>query len=91
MKEACSRCDLNCTGHGLRSIAVTTVVNEPGVNQSECLAFSRHASVSGQKSYIRRSSKSEMAKFDAFGVLKKTEDGKKGDAAAESKKAEKND
>ena len=31
-----------------------------------------------------------MAKFDAFGVLKKTEDGKKGNAAAKTKKAEKN-
>ena len=41
--------------------------------------------------YIRRSSKSEMEKFDTFGVLEKTDDGKKGDAAAKTKKAKKND
>ena len=35
---------------------------------AETLAYSRHASVSGQKPYHRKNNKSEMAKFNALGV-----------------------
>ena len=61
---------------------VTTAVKEPGLNQAECLAFSRHSSVAAQKKYFRRNPKSEMAKFGAFGVLRKSDNGKKGDTTA---------
>ena len=61
---------------------VITAVSEPGLNQAECLAFSSHSSVAAHKNYIRRNPKSEMAKFGAFGVLRKSDDAKKGDATA---------
>ena len=45
-------------------------------------AMSRAVSVAAQKNYIIRTLKSEMAKFGSFGVLRKSDDGKKGDATA---------
>ena len=82
MKEARHRCNFECTGHGLRSVDITTAVNKPGLNQKECLAFSCHSSVAAQKNYIRRNPKSEMAKFGAFRLLRKSDNGKKGDTTA---------
>ena len=57
-------------------------MKQPGLNQAEYLAFSRLSSVAAQKNYIRRNPKSEMAKFGALGVLRKSDNGEKGDAAA---------
>ena len=47
-------------------------------------AMSRAVSVAAQKNYIIRTLKSEMAKFGSFGVLRKSDDGKKGDATAKT-------
>ena len=67
MKEACKHVGLNCTGHGLRGVSISTVVNKMGAT-AETLAHSRHQTVSGQRNYHRKNSQSEMAKFDALGV-----------------------
>ena len=67
IKAACEQVNLDCTGHGLRAVGVSTVVNTMG-STAETLAFSRHSSVSGQKPYHRKNNKSEMQKFNALGV-----------------------
>ena len=48
MKNGCKRVGLEITGHGLRRISITTLVNDSAVNIEESLAFARHASVAAQ-------------------------------------------
>ena len=49
MKTGCKTVGLEVTGHGLRRISITTLVNDPAVNIEESLAFARHSSVAAQR------------------------------------------
>ena len=69
MKEACTKLGLSCTGHGLRAVGITDVVNGVG-NTKETLAFSRHSSLAGQEPYHRATKASEMARLAAQGLDK---------------------
>jgi hypothetical protein len=69
MKEACAKAGLNCMGHGLRAIAITTAANTAGLPEADSLAFSRHTSISAQKAYQRSSDKSEMTRLRSFQLI----------------------
>ena len=66
MKEACEKLKLKCTGHGLRALSISTVINEVA-NAKETLGFSRHNSLAAQIPCHRSRHKTEMAKFKALG------------------------
>ena len=67
MKEACKKVGLTCTGHGLRAVAITTVVNTVA-NTKETLPFTRHNSTAAQQAYHRTNNATETARFTALGV-----------------------
>ena len=54
MKNGCKRVGLEITGHGVRWISITTLVNDSAVNMEESLAFARHTSVDAQRPYMMR-------------------------------------
>jgi hypothetical protein len=74
MKDACKMVGVEVTGHGLRRISITTVVNDPSVNTEEALAFARHGSVAAQRTYMMHDNKSEMNRFRAQGLVPKKKD-----------------
>jgi len=69
MKDGCKKVGLTITGHGLRRISITTLVNDPAVNIEESIAFARHTSVAAQRPYMMRDAKSEMNRFKAQGLV----------------------
>ena len=69
MKTGCKTVGLEVTGHGLRRISITTLVNDPAVNIEESLAFARHTSVAAQRPYMMRDAQSEMNRFRAQGLV----------------------
>ena len=69
MKAGCNTVGLEVTGHGLRRISITTLVNDPAVNIEESLAFARHTSVAAQCPYMMRDAQSEMNQFRAQGLV----------------------
>lgn len=76
VKKACERVGLDCSGQGLRRLALTTVANTKGINKEAKLRFGRHNSVSAQREYRMIGADDEMAKFESMGVLRggKTEE-----------------
>ncbi len=70
MKSACDRVGLDCSGHGLRAISVTTAANAAGLSEEARLAFSRHTSIASQRPYQRPDDESEMTRLEAFGLVK---------------------
>ena len=69
MKTGCKTVGLEVTGHGLRRISITTLVNDSAVNIEESLAFARHTSVAAQRPYMMRDAQSEMNRFRAQGLV----------------------
>ena len=69
IKRGCAKTGMNISGHGLRHIFVSTLVNDPGVSVEESLAASCHASMSAQRPYMMRNHHSEAAKFNALGLF----------------------
>jgi hypothetical protein len=69
MKDDCKRVGLAITGHRLRQINITTLVNDPAVNIKESLAFARHTPVATQRPYMMRDARSEMNQFKAQGLV----------------------
>ena len=67
MKTGCKTVGLEGTGHGLRRISITTLVNDPAVNIEESLAFAQHNSAAAQRPYMMRDS--EMNRFRAQGLV----------------------
>ena len=70
VKEAGYKTGLGVTGQGFRRLFIQTMVNDSGVSVEESLASARHGSVSAQRPYMTRNSKSESAKFDALNLKK---------------------
>ena len=74
-KKHVSVSSLEITGHGLRQISITTLVNDSAVNIEESLAFARHTSVAAQRPYMIRDAQSEMNRFKAQGLVSNLLDG----------------
>ena len=60
---------MEITGHGLRQISITTLVNDSAVNMEESIAFDRHTFVAAQRPYMMRDAQSEMNRFKAQGLF----------------------
>ena len=56
------------TGHTLRSVYITKIVNNPNVNQKESQLATRHGSVSAQLPYIVPNENSEVEKLKDLGI-----------------------
>ena len=56
------------TGHGFRSLFISTLANDPRVSVQESMASSCHSSVAAQLPYIERDARSEVGKFAALGL-----------------------
>ena len=69
MKNGCKRVGLEITGHGLRWISITTLINDSAVNIEESLAFVRHTSVAAQQPYVMSDAQLEMNQFKAHGLV----------------------
>ena len=69
MKAGCYTVGLKVTGHGLRWISTTTLVNDSAVNIEESLVFAQHTSVAAQRPYIMCDAQSEMKQFRAQGLV----------------------
>ncbi len=63
------------SGHGLRRLFVTTLVNDPSVSTEEALRTSRHSSVAAQHPYMTLDMISEASRFKALGMKTKKGDG----------------
>ena len=75
LKEIGEETGIDCSGHGLRRLFLTTLVNDSAVSVEESLAAGRHGSVAAQRTYMQRNHASEANRFAALGIKKK-EDGK---------------
>ena len=62
---------LRPTGHALRRLFVSTLVNDPAVSAEEALLASRHSSVAAQRPYMTLDQKSEANRFKALGLKPK--------------------
>ena len=65
------------SGHGIRCLFVTTLVNDPSVSTEEALRASRHSSVAAQRPYMTLDRISKASRFKALGL-----ETKKGDRQA---------
>lgn len=76
LKEIGEETGIDCRGHGLRRLFLTTLVNDPAVSVEESLAAGRHGSVAAQRTYMQRNHTSEANRFAALGIKKKDDDSK---------------
>ena len=69
LKEALKKLGLDASGHALRRLFVSTLVNDPCVSAEEALLASRHSSVAAQRPYMALDQRSESNRFKALGMV----------------------